>query len=74
MDHIPIDSSEIVVTAARAPEQVADSAASVTIIDHQRIERLGEPLVPALLRLVPTTAVASSGPAGSLVEVRIRGA
>ena len=34
----------------------------------------GEPLVPALLRLVPSTAVATSGPAGSLAEVRIRGA
>lgn len=74
MDQIPIDNTEIVVTAARAPERVADSAASVTIIDHQRIERLGEPLVPALLRLVPSTAVATSGPAGSLAEVRIRGA
>lgn len=74
MVQIPIDSSEIVVTAARAPEQASDSAASVSIIDKRRIERLGEPLVPALLRLVPSTAVALSGPAGSLAEVRIRGA
>jgi vitamin B12 transporter len=74
MDYTPIDTNEIVVTAARAPEPVVDSAASVTIIDHQRIERLGEPLVPALLRLVPSTSVANSGPAGSLAEVRIRGA
>ena len=74
MDHMPIDNPDIVVTAARAPEPAADSAASVTIIDRKRIERLGEPLVPALLRLVPSTAVAASGPAGSLAEVRIRGA
>ena len=74
MDHYPIDSSEIVVTAARTPEPATDSAASVTIIDDKRIKRLGEPLVPALLRLVPSTAVATSGPAGSLAEVRIRGA
>ncbi len=74
MDQIPIDNTDIVVTAARAPEAASDSAASVTIIDRQRIERLGEPLVPALLRLVPSTAVAASGPAGSLAEVRIRGA
>ena len=74
MDHTPIEPSEIVVTAARAPEQVADSAASVSIIDEKRIRRLGEPLIPALLRLVPSTAVATSGPAGSLAEVRIRGA
>ena len=74
MDQIPIDNSDIVVTAARAPEPASDSAASVTIIDRKRIERLGEPLVPAMLRLVPSTAVANSGPAGSLAEVRIRGA
>ncbi|MEO7364757.1 MAG: TonB-dependent receptor [Sphingomicrobium sp.] len=74
MDQIPIDKTEIVVTAARTPEPVADSPASVTIIDAKRIERLGEPLLPALLRLAPSTAVAMSGPAGSLAEVRIRGA
>ncbi len=67
-------SSEIVITASRTPEHQADSAASVVIIDQKRIERLGEPLVPAFLRLAPSTAVASSGPAGSLAEVRIRGA
>ncbi|MEA3067222.1 MAG: vitamin transporter, partial [Sphingomonadales bacterium] len=48
--------------------------ASVTIIDQQRIERLGEPLISALLRLTPSAAVATSGPAGSLTEIRIRGA
>ena len=74
MDHVTIEPGEIVVTAARAPEPASDSAASVTIIDGKRIKRLGEPLVPALLRLVPSTAVAMSGPAGSLAEVRIRGA
>ena len=67
-------SSEIVVTAARTPQDEADSAASVTIIDKARIERLGEPLVPDLLRLAPSTSVSQSGPAGSLTEVRIRGA
>lgn len=74
MVQLPIDTNEIVVTAARAPEEAAESAASVAIFDQHRIERLGEPLVPALLRLVPSTAVASSGPAGTVTEVRIRGA
>ncbi|MEO7239895.1 MAG: TonB-dependent receptor plug domain-containing protein, partial [Sphingomicrobium sp.] len=74
MAALPIDQTEIVVTAARAPENAADTAASVTVIDHQRIARLGEPLLPALLRLTPSAAVATSGPAGSLTEVRIRGA
>ncbi|MGI8612123.1 MAG: TonB-dependent receptor plug domain-containing protein, partial [Sphingomicrobium sp.] len=70
----PIDTNEIVITAARAPEQAENSAASVVVIEKQRIERLGEPLLPALLRLIPSTSVSTSGPAGSLTQVRIRGA
>ena len=66
--------TEIIVTASRTPEEERDSAASVTIIDEKRIERLGEPQVAPLLRLIPSVAVATSGPAGSLTEVRIRGA
>ncbi len=74
MFQAPIDTDAIVVTAARAPEEIAATAASVTILDQERIERLGEPLIPNLLRLTPSAAVATSGPAGSLTEVRIRGA
>lgn len=68
------DTDQIVITASRAPESEAQAPASVTIIDSKRIERLGEPLVPALLRLVPSTSVSTSGPLGSLTDVRIRGA
>jgi vitamin B12 transporter len=74
MIQAPIDTNEIVVTAARTPETAAQTPASVTIIETQKIGRLGEPLLPALLRLTPSAAVASSGTAGSLTEVRIRGA
>lgn len=74
MPALPIDTDQIVITASRAPEQETKSAASATIIDQQRIDRLGDPLIPSLLRLTPSIAVAASGPAGSLVEVRIRGA
>src|SRR5690349_6835225 len=70
----PMDTDQIVVTASRAPESEAQTPASVTVVDQQRIERLGEPLVPALLRLVPSIAVAQSGSAGTVAEVRIRGA
>lgn len=72
IDALP--STEIVVTAERAPENAQNTAASVSIIDEVRIERLGEPLAATLLRLTPSVAVATSGPAGSLTEVRIRGA
>ena len=74
VDTPPIITDEIVITAARAPEEAAASAASVIVIEQKRIERLGEPLLPALLRLIPSTAVSTSGPAGSLTQVRIRGA
>ena len=74
MPTLPIDTSQIVITASRAPQSEGETPASVTIIDQQRIERLDEPLISALLRLTPSAAVATSGPGGSLTEVRIRGA
>ncbi len=69
-----IDTDQIVITASRSLESESRTAASVAIIDAERIARLGEPLVPALLRLTPSASIAVSGPAGSLTEVRIRGA
>ena len=74
MPALPIDTNQIVITTSRAPESEAQTPASVTVIDQQRIERLGEPLLSSLLRLTPSAAVAVSGPAGSLTEVRLRGA
>ena len=73
MPSIPVDTDQIVITASRAPEAEAQTAASVTIIDSDEIERLGEPLVTNLLRLTPSAAITTIGPAGSLTEVRIRG-
>ena len=79
MDYVPpvilqSDQPAIVVTASRLPEPVADSAASVSIVDENRLDRLGEPAITSYLRLLPSTAVATSGPAGSFTQVRIRGA
>jgi vitamin B12 transporter len=73
MPAYPIITDQIVITASRAPEQESRTPASVIIIDEQRIERLDEPLALALLRLTPSAAITSVGPAGSLTEVRIRG-
>ena len=73
MPALPIDTDQIVITASRAPEQEAQTPASVTIIDRKRIEHLGEPLAPALLRLTPSVAVTTLGGSGLLTEVRIRG-
>jgi vitamin B12 transporter len=74
MPALPINTDQIVITASRAPENQTQAAASTTIIDGQRIERLDEPALSSLLRLTPSAAVATSGPGGSLTEVRIRGA
>lgn len=74
MQALPADTDQIVITASRTPESAADAPASVTIIDSQEIERLDEPLVASLLRLTPSAAITTIGPAGSLTEVRIRGA
>ena len=70
----PIDTDQIVITASRAPEEEARTPASVSVIDFQRIERTGEPLVSTLLRLTPSTSVTAQGPSGLFTEVRIRGA
>ena len=70
----PIDTNQIIVTASRVPEGQSSSLATVTVLDHQTIRHLGEPLVLDLLRFVPSTSVSVSGPPGSLTEVRIRGA
>jgi vitamin B12 transporter len=64
----------IVVTASRVPETVRSTAASVSVVDLSTLAHLGAPLVGDYLRLLPSTAVSVSGPAGSLTEVRIRGA
>ena len=75
MPALPIDATnQIVITASRAPQAEARTPASVSIIDDAEIEHLGPPLVAALIRLTPSVAVATSGPAGSFTEVRIRGA
>ena len=65
---------EIIVTASRAEEESSGTPASVTVIGADRIERSGEPLVTSLLRQTPSLAVSTSGAAGSITEVRIRGA
>ena len=69
-----IDPPAIVVTASRAEEKASDTPASISLLDAQRIERLGTPFVPDLLRLTPSASVAVSGPAGSQTQLRIRGA
>ncbi len=75
MPELPVtEPPAIIVTASRAEEQAGETPASVTLIDAPRIERLGAPQVSDFLRLIPSIAVATTGPTGSLTQVRIRGA
>ena len=70
----PVTRDEIVVTASRLPTRETATAASVSIVDHALIDHLASPFVSDYLRLLPSVAVAVSGPAGSQTDVRIRGA
>ena len=75
MPELPIsEPPAIVVTASRAEQKAGDTPASVSLIDGERLERLGAPLISDLLRLVPSASVAVSGPGGSQTQLRIRGA
>ena len=66
MPDLPIsEPPAIVVTASRAEEAADRTPASVTLIDAEKIEHLGMPLVSDYLRLVPSAAISTSGTAGS---------
>ncbi len=66
--------AEILVTASRVPQSLSASPVTATVVDAERLSRLGEPQIVNLLRQVPSVAVSVGGPAGSISEVRIRGA
>ena len=70
----PAPRDGIIVTASRVPTREAATAASVSVVDHALIDHLASPFVSDYLRLLPSVAVAVSGPAGSQTDVRIRGA
>lgn len=65
---------DIVVTASIQPIEEKSAPATVTTIEQDRIDALGQPLTVDLLRLVPGISVATAGPPGAQSQVRIRGA
>ena len=69
-----VAAQDIIVTASREPVARAEAPASSTLIGRDQLDLLGFPLTSDVLRLVPGVAVAASGPPGSQVQVRIRGA
>jgi vitamin B12 transporter len=70
----PVPAETIVVTASRAAEERGSSPASITLVGERRVDRLGQPLLADVVRLTPSAALSTSGPAGSQAQLRIRGA
>jgi vitamin B12 transporter len=62
------------VTASRTPIPLAETGNSITILTREEIERRGSVFLADLLRGIPGLSVSRSGPAGSLTQIRARGA
>jgi iron complex outermembrane receptor protein len=66
-------STEVVVTAADAPQTVDEVSKAVTVVGAREIEERDEATVAEALRTVPGLRVQQLGGPGSLVSVRTRG-
>ncbi|WP_156256332.1 TonB-dependent receptor plug domain-containing protein [Sandarakinorhabdus oryzae] len=70
----PLPPGTISVTASREPVQRILSGTANSFIDNVLIDRLNLSQVKDYLTLVPSVAVAQTGPMGAQTQVRIRGA
>jgi vitamin B12 transporter len=70
---IDLDLDPVVVTATRAPEPVAETLSSVSIITRDDIERLQPHSVQELLTGLPGIATANTGGLGKASSVFVRG-
>ncbi|TKR34163.1 TonB-dependent vitamin B12 receptor [Luteimonas gilva] len=68
------DLDQIVVTATRTPQSLANTLASITVIDRERIDRLQPASLPELLRGTPGLTFANTGGVGKITTVSLRGA
>ncbi len=68
------DTSLVTISASREPVSVALSGTALTVIDRTTLDGLALPFAKDYLTLVPSVAVAQTGPAGSQTQIRIRGA
>lgn len=66
--------SPITVSASRTPVTISESGSSVTIINQQEIQNRQVPFVADLLRDAPGVAISQNGGAGTLTQLRLRGA
>lgn len=70
----PDESDVVVVTGSATPIEYDKVGYALTVIGKELIEDQGYSYVPDVLRQVPGLAVNQAGAAGSLTQVRIRGA
>ncbi|MDP3737109.1 MAG: TonB-dependent receptor [Hyphomonadaceae bacterium] len=70
----PDEGDVVVVTGSATPVEYEKVGSSLTVIGEELIEDQGYSYVPDVLRQVPGLAVNQAGAAGSLTQVRIRGA
>jgi iron complex outermembrane receptor protein len=66
-------STEVVVTAADAPQTVDEVSKAVTVVSRREIEERDEATVAEALRTVPGLRVQQLGGPGSLVSIKTRG-
>jgi vitamin B12 transporter len=69
----PIVLDEMVVTATRMPQPLAQTIADTTVINEQEIRRSGAPDVPTLLRSLAGVEVVQSGGLGKQSSTFMRG-
>lgn len=65
---------EVVVSASRVPLPTERVGSAVTVVTADEIERKQMRILSDILRGVPGIAINRAGPAGSLTQIRIRGA
>ena len=70
----PSPDAPIIIAATRLEEEVDRTEAQGTTIDPATVEALSPARHTDLLRLLPSTALAETGPPGTQAQLRIRGA
>lgn len=68
-----VNTGEVIVTAARIPQQVNELVADVTVIDRDQIEKAGQSSLVELLQSQPGMEIATNGGAGKAASLFLRG-
>lgn len=69
----PINANDVIVTASRTPQTKESVIADVTVITQEEIERAGQSTFTELLQKQPGIEIGSSGGAGTISSIFMRG-